>query len=129
MATTLRPAAHMVTPAASRGELEEWVRRFDAAGVSYTPIRDMPFGHHLNFRDPDNIPLEFYVPNDTVLQGYEELRTRGVSREKVHARAAGSRSPILRKERLHSNVPHDLRTTPCGNRRLNGQCCRLGAVM
>jgi hypothetical protein len=36
----------------------------------------MPFGHHLNFRDRGNIPLEFYVPNAIVLQGYEELRTR-----------------------------------------------------
>ena len=61
---------------ASRGELEEWVRRFDAAGVSYAPVKDLRFGHHLNFRDRGNIPLEFYVPNAIVLQGYEELRTR-----------------------------------------------------
>lgn len=78
---------HIGLIAASRDELVEWAEHFDAAGVSYTPIRDMPFGSHLNFRDPDDIPLEFYVPNDLVTQGLEEFRTRGdVSPEEVSAR-------------------------------------------
>ena len=48
--------------ASSREELEDWERRFDELGVTYTPIRDMEFGHHLNFRDPDGIALELMAP-------------------------------------------------------------------
>jgi glyoxylase I family protein len=55
---------HLGLVAASRAELEEWVRRFDAHGVTYTPIRDMEMGYHLNFRDPDGIALEFDAPNE-----------------------------------------------------------------
>ena len=32
------------------------------AGVVYTPVRYMPFGSHLNFRDPDGIPLDARAP-------------------------------------------------------------------
>ena len=53
---------HLGFTAASRQELEEWERRFDVHGVTYTPIRDMEFGFHLNFRDPDNIALEITAP-------------------------------------------------------------------
>lgn len=55
---------HLGFAAASRAELEEWERRFDACGVTYTPIRDMELGYHLNFRDPDGIALEFDAPNE-----------------------------------------------------------------
>ncbi len=43
-------------------------------GVTYTPIRYTPFGHHLNFGDPDNLPLELHVPNDVARQGHEPLQ-------------------------------------------------------
>jgi glyoxylase I family protein len=76
---------HLGFFAASRAELDAWVTRFDAAGVVYTPVREMPFGYHLNFRDPDNIPLEFYVPNDIVRQGWDVLKTRDVSRGEIDA--------------------------------------------
>ena len=53
---------HLGLTATSRSDLEEWERRFDDLGVTYTPIRDMELGYHLNFRDPDNIALEFFAP-------------------------------------------------------------------
>lgn len=55
---------HLGLTATSREELEQWQQRFDDHGVTYTPIRDMEMGYHLNFRDPDNIALEFSAPND-----------------------------------------------------------------
>jgi glyoxylase I family protein len=55
---------HLGLGAASREELEEWERRFDQHGVTYTPIRDLAMGHHLNFRDPDGIALELNAPNE-----------------------------------------------------------------
>ncbi|MBV9832398.1 MAG: VOC family protein [Marmoricola sp.] len=57
---------HLALVAGSRGELEEWQDRLQAAGVEYTPIRDMELGHHLNFRDPDNIALELFAPNEVI---------------------------------------------------------------
>jgi catechol 2,3-dioxygenase-like lactoylglutathione lyase family enzyme len=64
---------HLGLTAASRKELEEWEHRFDELGVSYTPIRDMEFGHHLNFRDPDNIALELSAPNELLLAAKQAL--------------------------------------------------------
>ena len=53
---------HLGLVAWSRAELEEWERRFNEHGVTYTPIRDMEMGYHLNFRDPDGIALELTAP-------------------------------------------------------------------
>lgn len=58
---------HLGLAAASREELEQWERRFDEYGVTYTPIRDMEFGYHLNFRDPDGIALELSASNELML--------------------------------------------------------------
>ena len=58
---------HLGLAAASREELEQWERRFDDFGVTYTPIRDMEMGYHLNFRDPDGIALELSAPNELLL--------------------------------------------------------------
>jgi hypothetical protein len=76
---------HIGLSASSREDLEEWVRRFDAAGVRYTPILDLPLGHHLNFRDPDDIAWEFYVPNPDATQGFEQLRERPTPAEETEA--------------------------------------------
>jgi catechol 2,3-dioxygenase-like lactoylglutathione lyase family enzyme len=59
---------HLGLVASSREELEAWERRFDELGVSYTPIRDTEMGHHLNFRDPDGIALEFDAPTDLAMK-------------------------------------------------------------
>ena len=58
---------HLGLTASTREELEQWERRFDDHGVTYTPIRDMEMGHHLNFRDPDGIALELFAPNELLL--------------------------------------------------------------
>jgi catechol 2,3-dioxygenase-like lactoylglutathione lyase family enzyme len=77
---------HIGLAAADRDELVAWEDRFRAAGVEFTPIRDMPFGHHLNFRDPDGIALEFMALNDVMAANLQELRERDVPREEVQAR-------------------------------------------
>lgn len=77
---------HIGLLAASRDELVEWERRFDLYGVTYTPIRDMEFGSHLNFRDPDNIALELSVSNEVMAGWLEELKTREMTQEEIKAR-------------------------------------------
>lgn len=77
---------HVGLTASTRDELVEWEHRFKEVGVAFSPIRDMPFGAHLNFRDPDNIPLEFYAPNAFMTASLTELRERDVPREEIHSR-------------------------------------------
>ena len=88
---------HVGLVAADRDELLEWERRFSAAGVTYTPTRDMPFGSHLNFRDPDGIPLEFTVANEFVTASLQELRERDVPPQEIRER--------VRAHLLASGVP------------------------
>jgi catechol 2,3-dioxygenase-like lactoylglutathione lyase family enzyme len=76
---------HLGLTAASRAELEEWEQRFAELGVTYTPIRDMEMGSHLNFRDPDDIALELSCPNDLLLAAQEALRSTDLSREQIRA--------------------------------------------
>jgi glyoxylase I family protein len=77
---------HVALRASNRVELEEWQRRFETAGVVHTPIRDMPFGSHLNFRDPDGVPLELFVANAALEADWLELRERDVPRDEIDAR-------------------------------------------
>jgi catechol 2,3-dioxygenase-like lactoylglutathione lyase family enzyme len=79
---------HIGLTAASRDELVEWERRFDALGVTYTPIRDMEFASHLNFRDPDNIALELSASNEVMAGWLEELKAREFTQEEIKARVA-----------------------------------------
>ena len=76
---------HLGLTAASREDLEEWQHRFDDLGVSYTPIRDMEFGHHLNFRDPDNIALELSAPNELLLTAKQALADGRTSQADITA--------------------------------------------
>lgn len=87
---------HLGFAATSRAELLEWEARFDACGVPYTPVRDMEFGCHLNFRDPDGIALEISVSNGVMTQWLAELREREIPRSEIEARLAdylASREP------------------------------------
>ncbi|MEV6281177.1 VOC family protein [Kribbella sp. NPDC051770] len=77
---------HLGFTAETREELVEWERRFDEYGVTYTPIRDMEFSHHLNFRDPDGIALEFTAPYPILTAWLQELRERDVPREEIQSR-------------------------------------------
>ena len=53
---------HVGFVCASRSELDSWLDRLRAHGVTQSGIEESPFGWHLNFRDPDEIALEFFLP-------------------------------------------------------------------
>jgi glyoxylase I family protein len=78
---------HIGLVATDREALEAWEGRFRRAGVEFTPIRDMPLGYHLNFRDPDGIALEFMAPNAVFTAALQELRDRDLSRAEIRVRA------------------------------------------
>ena len=78
---------HIGLAAADRDELVAWEARFRTLGVVHTPIQDMPLGHHLNFRDPDGIALEFHAPTALYAAALAELKSREVPDAEVLARA------------------------------------------
>lgn len=62
-ADELRPGLdHVAFACADRGELEAWAARLDELGVTHGGVVDASYGSGLSFRDPDNIPLEFFAP-------------------------------------------------------------------
>jgi glyoxylase I family protein len=59
----LRPGLdHLAFACANRAELEAWEKRLDELGIKHGGVVDAPYGSGLSFRDPDNIPLEFFAP-------------------------------------------------------------------
>ncbi len=76
---------HLGLTAASRDELLEWQARFDDLGVTYTPVRDMEFGYHLNFRDPDDIALELSAPNELLVAAKAALAEGQTSQADIDA--------------------------------------------
>ena len=52
---------HFSFGVANRAELEKWEALFEEKGVTYTPLIDSDYGHHVNFKDPDNIALEMFA--------------------------------------------------------------------
>lgn len=79
---------HLSLVAADRGELLIWADRLREAGVPCGPVQDEPLGHHLNFRDPDGIALEFFVPLGPYAAALADLRSREVPDDEILARAA-----------------------------------------
>ncbi|MDZ5663370.1 VOC family protein [Nocardioides sp. S-58] len=79
---------HLGFSVSSRDQLMAWERRLDDLGVEYTPIRDMEFGAHLNFRDPDHIALELSTSNSTLTGWFDELRERDIPQKEIDARLA-----------------------------------------
>jgi catechol 2,3-dioxygenase-like lactoylglutathione lyase family enzyme len=53
---------HIGFVCSDRAELDGWLARLRDHGVVESGIQQSPFGWHLNFRDPDGIPLEFFLP-------------------------------------------------------------------
>ena len=86
---------HLGLTASSRDELEEWERRFDERGVTYTPIRDMELGPHLNFRDPDDIALELSCPNELMEAALQVLASGRTSKEEIAAFVGENLDPSL----------------------------------
>ncbi len=72
----------------SREELVAWECRLELLGVEYTPIRDMDFGAHLNFRDPDHIALELSTSTAILTGWLDELREREIPRDEIDFRLA-----------------------------------------
>jgi glyoxylase I family protein len=56
---------HLAFAVDSRADLDLWVGHFEHLGVTYSPIRDMPYASVLVFRDPDGIQLELFALPDT----------------------------------------------------------------
>jgi len=74
---------HLGLTARNKAELLGWERRLRELDVEFTPVQDSELGHHLNFRDPDGIALEFYAPNDRFAAALDELRSREFSDEEL----------------------------------------------
>lgn len=53
---------HVAFGVASRSDLESWEKKLDEMGIPHGGIKDAPYGSGLSFRDPDNLPLEFFAP-------------------------------------------------------------------
>ena len=53
---------HLGLGVGSKEEVEEWKSRLDSLSVKNSGVISDQFGHHLNFRDPDNIALEIFAP-------------------------------------------------------------------
>jgi catechol 2,3-dioxygenase-like lactoylglutathione lyase family enzyme len=53
---------HVAFACSSRADLASWEKRLDELGIQHGGIVDAPYGSGLSFRDPDNLPLEFFAP-------------------------------------------------------------------
>ncbi len=62
-ASEFRPGLdHLAFACSDRSDLEAWKRRLDDLGIPNGGIVDASYGSGVSFRDPDNIPLEFFAP-------------------------------------------------------------------
>ena len=62
-ASEFRPGLdHLAFGCSDRSDLEAWKQRLDDLGIANGGIVDASYGSGLSFRDPDNIPLEFFAP-------------------------------------------------------------------
>jgi glyoxylase I family protein len=53
---------HVAFACANRAELEGWQAHLEGLGIAHGGIVDASYGSGLSFRDPDNLPLEFFAP-------------------------------------------------------------------
>jgi catechol 2,3-dioxygenase-like lactoylglutathione lyase family enzyme len=53
---------HVAFVCTNYSELAEWAARLGERGIASSGIVQSQFGSHINFRDPDGIPLEFFLP-------------------------------------------------------------------
>ncbi|WP_020661075.1 VOC family protein [Amycolatopsis benzoatilytica] len=52
---------HVGFAVASHAELAEWAKRLDELGIPHGGVKKAHYGSGVSFRDPDNIPLEFFA--------------------------------------------------------------------
>lgn len=57
-----QPGLDHLSFACSRDDIDDLLVRLQEAGAVWSPVAEEPWGHLLNFRDPDNIALEFVAP-------------------------------------------------------------------
>ena len=53
---------HLAFVCLDRAEFDAWLERLTTLGITNSGVEESPFGSHINFRDPDGIALEFYLP-------------------------------------------------------------------
>lgn len=53
---------HLAFVCLDRDELDAWLARLAELGIANSGVEQSPFGLHVNFRDPDGIALELYLP-------------------------------------------------------------------
>jgi catechol 2,3-dioxygenase-like lactoylglutathione lyase family enzyme len=53
---------HLAFVCLDRDEFDQWFERLAELGIVNSGVQVSPFGSHINFRDPDGIALEFYLP-------------------------------------------------------------------
>lgn len=53
---------HLAFVCLDRDDFDAWRTRLEELGIENSGVQESPFGLHLNFRDPDGIALEFYLP-------------------------------------------------------------------
>lgn len=55
---------HMAFKVDTRGELDEWLARFEELGVRHSEIAEREYGAVLCFKDPDDIQFEMFFKAD-----------------------------------------------------------------
>jgi glyoxylase I family protein len=58
---------HLAFAVPDVGSLRSWEQRLTTLGVPNSGITETDGGHHLNLRAPDNLPLELFVMNASML--------------------------------------------------------------
>lgn len=74
---------HLGLAVTDLADLQAWEERFRDRGVDHTPIREVAFGHHLNFRDPDGIALEMVVAKDVYAAALARVRAGGMADDEI----------------------------------------------
>jgi glyoxylase I family protein len=52
---------HLALSVSDLAELEQWAAHLHSNAVTFSPIEESEFGHHLNIQAPDGIAVELFV--------------------------------------------------------------------
>ena len=52
---------HVALAVSSSEDLAEWGARLDELGIPHSEVTTSEFGQHINFRGPDDFPVELFV--------------------------------------------------------------------